>query len=70
MAEERDGNTPRDDDSLDNTIDQLESLLESRREPAAATPATGGPPAGRILPKLTRRVATARPAAPAPALPG
>ncbi len=66
MAEERDGNTPRDDDSLDNTIDQLESLLESRREPAAATPATGGPPAGRILPKLTRRVATARPAAPAP----
>jgi valyl-tRNA synthetase len=66
VAEERDGNTPRDDDSLDNTIDQLESLLESRREPAAATPATGGPPAGRILPKLTRRVATARPAAPAP----
>ena len=66
MAEERDGNTPRDDDSLDNTIDQLESLLESRRESPAVTPATDGPPAGRVLPKLTRRVATARPAAPNP----
>ncbi len=62
MAEERDGKTPRADDSLDNTIDQLESLLESRRTTPAAPSADDGPPAGRALPRLTRRVATARPA--------
>jgi valyl-tRNA synthetase len=64
VAEEPDGNDARAGDSLDNTIDQLEFLLESGRASPDAPAIAGGPPPGVTLPKLTRRVATARPAAP------
>ncbi|MDA0820939.1 MAG: hypothetical protein O3C28_00770 [Proteobacteria bacterium] len=44
------------DDDLDRTIDQLELLLESKRELLKTQPADRHPPPGVAIPKLTEKI--------------